>query len=179
MTPIKWMAAAVVVAAVVGLPMLAKQSRPENKPAAAAVPVEASATAGTAGTAGTAAGAATTTGACGNGDQSAAVSCGALPPLPRFVDLGTTTCAPCKAMLSVMNELEQQFPEALSVEFINIKDDPDAMGRYGARMIPTQIFLSPDGKEIFRHTGVMQTQAVVAKWRELGYDLVASSDGRR
>jgi thioredoxin 1 len=96
--------------------------------------------------------------------------------LPKFLDIGTTTCAPCKAMLGVMADLRLDFPEKLDVQFINIQEDRDALNRYGIKIIPAQIFYSPEGKEIYRHTGFFATNDVVAKWKQLGYDLVG--DGR-
>lgn len=186
-----WIGAALVVAAVVGLPLLAKRSA---EPPAGTTPVAVQAAQAQA-QAGASAGASAVGGllgagawaggtACADGSPASGGACGganvgAPAPLPRFVDLGTTTCAPCKAMIRVMDELEKQFPDTLSVEFVNIKDNPDAMDHYGARMIPTQVFLSPDGIELFRHTGVFPAPAVIAKWKELGYDLVAMQDGRR
>lgn len=91
--------------------------------------------------------------------------------LPRFLDLGTTTCVPCKAMLKVMAELERTYEGQLAVEFINTAEQEGAAAKYGVRIIPTQIFLDPDGKELFRHTGFFGAEAIVAKWRELGYPL--------
>ncbi len=89
--------------------------------------------------------------------------------LPRFVDLGSNTCAPCKVMLGVMAELEQKYPGAIVTEFINVQQYPEQAERYGIRIIPSQIFYSPDGRELYRHTGVFRTEEIVAKWAELGF----------
>jgi thioredoxin 1 len=97
--------------------------------------------------------------------------------LPRLVDLGTTTCAPCKAMLTVVAELERSYDGQLTVEFINVQQQEEASRRFGVRVIPTQVFLDPDGKELFRHTGFYATEAIVAKWRELGYPLERRAAG--
>jgi thioredoxin 1 len=91
--------------------------------------------------------------------------------LPRFVDLGTTTCAPCRVMLGVMEELEQRYPGAMIVEFVNVNSQPEEARRYGIQIIPTQIFYSPDGRELFRHVGVFRAEEVVAKWAELGFPM--------
>lgn len=105
----------------------------------------------------------------------AATAPAAAPPapklLPRFVDVGTTTCAPCRVMLGVMEELEARCPDTLKVEFVHTGEDPEAAERLGIRAIPTQLFYAPDGKELFRHTGVMRAGDVVAKWAELGFAL--------
>ena len=104
-----------------------------------------------------------------------AESPGAANALPRFVDLGTTTCAPCRVMLGVMSELEQRYPGAMIVEFVNVNDRPDDARRYGVEIIPTQIFYSPDGRELFRHVGVFRTEEVVAKWAELGFRMTPTA----
>ena len=106
--------------------------------------------------------------------EAAAASAKAGQPLPRFLDIGTTTCKPCKIMLGVMDELKQQYPGAMVVDFINVKEKPDELERFGITVIPAQIFYAPDGKELYRHTGVFKTEAIIAKWAELGYPMKQS-----
>ena len=156
-------ATAVITALVLGVPLAMKMWG--DKPASAG-PIHASPDA--------TACASSTAGMCGpDGKGKGSVTAA----LPRFVDIGTTTCAPCKAMLRVMEELEQQYPGALRIEFVNVKDDPDNAAQYGVKVIPTQIFYSPEGKELYRHTGVFPTRDVAAKWKELGYDLAPRKEG--
>ncbi len=95
--------------------------------------------------------------------------------LPRFVDLGTTTCAPCKVMLGVMEELKQKYPGAFIVDFVNVKENPAEADKYGIQIIPSQIFYAPDGRELFRHTGVFRADEIIAKWAELGYHFKPSA----
>ena len=90
--------------------------------------------------------------------------------LPRFVDLGTTTCAPCRVMLGVMEELKKKYPGTMIVDFVNVQEDRFAAASYGINTIPTQIFYAPDGRELYRHIGVFRTEAVIAKWAELGFN---------
>jgi thioredoxin 1 len=35
-------------------------------------------------------------------------------------------------------------------------------------MIPTQIFFDAEGRELFRHTGFLAKEDILAKWKELG-----------
>lgn len=95
----------------------------------------------------------------------------AAAPLPKLVDLGTTTCAPCKAMLGVLDELEVTYRGQLAVEFVNVATREDLAEKYGVEIIPTQVFLASDGRELYRHTGFLAATAIVEKWRELGYPL--------
>ena len=89
--------------------------------------------------------------------------------LPKLVDLGTTTCAPCRVMLGVMADLRQRYPDAMKVEFVNVAEQPAEAERLAIRVIPTQIFFAPDGRELYRHVGVFRTEEVVTKWAELGF----------
>ncbi len=97
--------------------------------------------------------------------------------LPRFVDIGTTTCAPCRVMLGVMGELDERFAGQMVVEFLNTHDRPGDAAKLGITTIPTQIFYAPDGRELFRHVGVIRTEEIAAKWAELGFPLKPTAGG--
>ena len=103
--------------------------------------------------------------------QSGALRAAPAAAVPRLVDLGSTTCAPCKVMLGVMSELEERYPGAMAIEFINVNENPELADRYGVRVIPTQIFYAPDQRELFRHVGVFRTEEIVAKWKDLGFPI--------
>ncbi|MGB8227104.1 MAG: thioredoxin family protein [Sedimentisphaerales bacterium] len=91
--------------------------------------------------------------------------------LPRLVDLGADKCIPCKMMKPVLEELDKEYKGKLQVEFYDVWKDPAPGQQYGIRVIPTQIFLSPDGKELFRHEGFFSKEDILAKWKMLGFDL--------
>ncbi|MEN6333074.1 MAG: organomercurial lyase [Phycisphaerales bacterium] len=91
--------------------------------------------------------------------------------LPRLIDLGRETCIPCKAMIPVLAQLRQEYAGRLSVEFINVQEQPDLASRFGIKLIPTQIFLDASGKELFRHEGFYSKEDILAKWKELGVNL--------
>ena len=91
--------------------------------------------------------------------------------LPKLLDLGANKCIPCKAMAPILEELKKEFVGKLNVEFIDVWQHEDAGKQYGVEMIPTQIFYSADGKEMFRHTGFFGREDILAKWKELGVDL--------
>jgi len=91
--------------------------------------------------------------------------------LPRLVDLGSTTCVPCKMMTSVLDDLSSGYKGKLAVEFININEDREAAQQYNIRAIPTQVFIDASGKEIFRHEGYYPKEDILAKFKELGINL--------
>jgi len=93
--------------------------------------------------------------------------------LPLLLDLGSRKCIPCKMMEPVLEELEKDYEGKLSVKFIDVwkKENAEAARKYGIRVIPTQIFFDARGKELWRHEGFLSRENILAKWKELGYDL--------
>jgi thioredoxin 1 len=92
-------------------------------------------------------------------------------PLPRLVDLGADYCAPCKVMAPMLSELATQYKDVLIVERVNVEKDKARTAQFRIKETPTQIFLAPDGKELYRHPGFMAKDEILAQWEKLGYDL--------
>lgn len=94
--------------------------------------------------------------------------------LPRLLELGSVTCVPCKMMAPIIDDIEATYSGQLAVEFIDIAKNGSAGEEYGVRIIPTQIFFTADGKELFRHEGFFSKEDIIAKWQELGFDFIAT-----
>jgi len=94
--------------------------------------------------------------------------------LPRLLDLGSTTCIPCKMMAPILEELKKECADKLQVEFIDVNENAEAGRQYGITLIPTQVFFDASGRERFRHEGFFSKEDILAKWRELGIDLAAA-----
>jgi thioredoxin 1 len=90
---------------------------------------------------------------------------------PRLLDLGATTCIPCKRMAPVLEELKTEYDGRLDVEFVDVWKVPGVANQYGVTSIPTQIFFDASGKELFRRQGFFGKDQILAKWDELGVDL--------
>ncbi len=106
-----------------------------------------------------------------NGPLATTVKVVAPVKLPRLVDLGADKCIPCKMMKPVLDELQTEYKGILDVVFIDVWKDEAAGKKFGIRVIPTQIFLDPDGKELFRHEGFFSKEDILAKWKKLGFEI--------
>ncbi len=95
--------------------------------------------------------------------------------MPKFIEIGAKSCIPCQMMQKVMEELRVNYPGKLDIIFHDLDLDDAPAGKYGISVIPTQVLTAPDGTELFRHEGFYPTDEIVAKWKELGYDLGESS----
>ena len=84
-------------------------------------------------------------------DASAAVA----KPRVTFVELGSVNCIPCRAMQKVMKAVEEKYGDQLKIVFYDVWKEEQAhyAQEYKIRLIPTQVFLEANGKELMRHEG--------------------------
>jgi thioredoxin 1 len=81
---------------------------------------------------------------------------------PALVELGSTSCASCRAMQSVLAELRTSHGEQLDVRSIDVFKERDALAEWDVRAIPTQVFLDGTGRELERHLGFLSAAGVRA-----------------
>ena len=99
-------------------------------------------------------------------NQSAKQTQKAPQELPRLLDLGSTTCIPCKMMTPILEQLGKEYKGKLKVEFIDVKQNRSAVEKYKIQSIPTQIFYDANGKEFYRHIGFFPKEDILAKFKE-------------
>lgn len=73
-------------------------------------------------------------------------------------------------MAPILEALMTEYQGRAAVLFIDVWENPDAGPKYGLRTIPTQIFYDAQGKEISRHEGFMDKEAIVARFRQQGVE---------
>jgi len=78
-----------------------------------------------------------------------------IKPKVTFIELGSVNCVPCKMMQPVMESIEKKYGEQVKVIFYDVwtNEQKKYAQQYGIKLIPTQIFLDENEKEIFRHEG--------------------------
>ena len=76
-------------------------------------------------------------------------------PKITFIELGSVNCIPCKKMQPIMKSVEEKYGNQIKVIFYDVwKNEYKSKAQeYKIRLIPTQIFLDSNGKEIYRHEG--------------------------
>lgn len=73
---------------------------------------------------------------------------------PYFLEVGAESCRSCQVMSDMLYKVTQQHP-AYNIHFINVKKEREVAYELNVRMIPTQIIYDKDGKEVYRHIGVL------------------------
>ena len=93
-----------------------------------------------------------------------------LKPMITFVELGSVKCIPCRKMQPVMKAIEDKYDDQIKVIFYDVwkSDQRKYAEEYDIRLIPTQVFLDKDGKEIFRHEGFFPEESIDKFLKEQG-----------
>lgn len=96
--------------------------------------------------------------------QKAGTSVPSVPVTPgiTFVELGSVKCVPCRMMQPVMKNIETRYGSQIRIIFYDVwkPEQKKFATEYGVRIIPTQVFLDRNGKEVFRHEGFFAESAI-------------------
>lgn len=98
-------------------------------------------------------------------------------PKITFVELGSVNCIPCKKMQPVMKAIADKYGYQIKVIFYDVwKPEQEQYGeKYGIRIIPTQVFLDENGKEIFRHEGFFPEKEIDKILQSKGLTILAKN----
>ncbi len=89
---------------------------------------------------------------------------------PTVLDLGASSCIPCKMMKPIFAELEQSLKGKANVILLEIGDHRDLVRQYRVRVIPTQIFFDTKGEVYWRHEGFLPKEEIIKKLHEGGME---------
>lgn len=87
---------------------------------------------------------------------------------PSLIDFGATGCRPCDMMEPILEELKEEYAGVINVEFINVRENQILGARYGISSIPVQVFFDKDGREVYRHTGFLAKDKILAELSKMG-----------
>lgn len=77
-----------------------------------------------------------------------------------LIDFWAPWCGPCKIMDPIIDEIEKEMGDKLSIERVNVDEDPGKSSQFGVMSIPTYVIMK-DGKEFSRKIGVTAKSELV------------------
>ena len=91
-------------------------------------------------------------------------------PKVIFIELGSAHFKPSQKMQLMMEFLKQRYGKQIQVIFYDVmkSDQKKYAEKYDIKMIPTQLFLDSNGKEIKRHEGFLPMDEIEAFLKEKG-----------
>ena len=78
-----------------------------------------------------------------------------------LVDFWAPWCGPCRALTPVLEELEQEMGENVTVAKVNCDDEQKLAQKFEVRSIPA-LFVLKDGKVVDQFVGVQTKQQLVS-----------------
>ncbi len=78
---------------------------------------------------------------------------------PVFLEVGSDSCRSCRVMGKKLYVVAKQHPDYI-IRFINVKKEREAAVALKVMMIPTQIVFDGRGKEVYRHVGILEDDAL-------------------
>ncbi|MFM1524799.1 MULTISPECIES: thioredoxin family protein [Helcococcus] len=74
---------------------------------------------------------------------------------PVLLDFYSKTCGPCKMLSFMLNDMEKEYGEKVSIIKIDFEENKDLVEEYKVEGYPTLIMLK-DGEEVSRKAGLQQ-----------------------
>ena len=82
---------------------------------------------------------------------------------PAVVEFGANACASCREMKPVLEALEREHGELITVVNVDIVKARSYIARYGIQLMPTQVFFDAQGREIGRNMGRISAGEILAQ----------------
>ena len=82
---------------------------------------------------------------------------------PAVVEFGANACASCREMKPVLESLEREHGERISVVNVDIIKTRGYISRYKIQLMPTQVFFDAQGREIGRNMGKVSAGEILAR----------------
>jgi len=91
--------------------------------------------------------------------------------VPILLEFGKGWCRPCKYMKPILEDMAKEYGEKSIVAAVDMDANADLVRSFRVRVMPTQIFLWPDGREFFRNEGVLERENIRTIFSKMGAEV--------
>jgi len=95
--------------------------------------------------------------------------------LPKMWDFGSTTCLPCKTMKQILDPMIADYKDRVDIRIIDVYQEKEQTRKFKIVTIPTQVFIDPEGNELYRHIGVYPRDSIEACFAKFGFPVIPST----
>jgi thioredoxin 1 len=87
---------------------------------------------------------------------------------PILLEFGRGWCKPCKYMKPILADMARVYAGRAIVTAVDMDANVDLVRAFRIRMMPTQVFLTPDGQEFFRNEGTLEREQIAQVFSKMG-----------
>ena len=95
--------------------------------------------------------------------------------VPILLEFGRGWCIPCKYMKPILEDMSKAYSGTAIVMTVDMDANKDLVKDFRIRMMPTQVFLMPDGKEFFRNEGTLEREQIAQVFAKMGVQAASQS----
>lgn len=99
--------------------------------------------------------------------------------VPILLEFGRGWCKPCKYMKPILEDMAEAYKGRAIVTTVDMDANRDLVRAFRVRMMPTQLFLTPDGKEFMRNEGTLEREQISGIFTKMGIPPATSKRGPR
>jgi thioredoxin-like negative regulator of GroEL len=88
--------------------------------------------------------------------------------VPVLLEFGRGWCKPCKYMKPILDDMARVYAGRAIVTTVDMDANADLVRGFGIRMMPTQVFLTPDGREFLRNEGTLEREQIMQVFAKMG-----------
>lgn len=88
--------------------------------------------------------------------------------VPILLEFGRGWCIPCKYMKPILDDMAKAYTGKAVVMTVDMDANKDLVRDFRIRMMPTQVFLTPDGKEFLRNEGTFEREQIMQAFAKMG-----------
>jgi thioredoxin 1 len=92
--------------------------------------------------------------------------------VPILLEFGKGWCRPCKYMKPILEDTAKNYGGKAIVVAVDMDANSDLVRDFRVRLMPTQVFLRPDGREFFRNEGVLEREDIRNIFSKMGVEAV-------
>lgn len=94
--------------------------------------------------------------------------------LPCLAEFGSDECPDCQEMAATLRALEPKVAGRLDIVRVDTDEFPRAPQEWKLRLIPTQVAVSAEGEELWRHEGAIGEDDLLAELEAAGVSLIST-----
>ena len=96
---------------------------------------------------------------------------------PILLEFGRGWCKPCKYMKPILDDMSAVYAGKAIVMTVDMDVNKDMVRDFKIRMMPTQVFLMPDGREFRRNEGTLEREGIMQIFAQMGVPVPATHGG--